>query len=82
MSIQVLQRMFEQGVLPASLSGFQIEGYGMVLAWGTTVPSDAATGYAHGCLFLDLDATGVTAWYCNIGDSDSANFNLVTVASD
>jgi len=54
-----------------------------VLARGATVPSDGATGYAKGCLFIKFDGTDHTnTLYCNIGSAASANFNLVTVASD
>lgn len=55
---------------------------GIMLAYGTTVPSDAATGYAPGCLFIDTDGTTTSKLYCNIGTKASANFNLVTVAAD
>ena len=56
---------------------------GPLLAWGSTVPSDAAEGYAAGCIFIHTDLTGETdALYCNIGDYSSANFNPITVASD
>ncbi len=55
---------------------------GYILAWGDTVPSDASTGYASGCLFINTDCTNQSdVLYCNIGDSASSDFNLVTVAS-
>jgi hypothetical protein len=55
---------------------------GILLAYGITVPSDAAVGYAPGCLFIDVDGTTTSKLYCNIGTKASANFNLVTVAAD
>ncbi len=57
--------------------------HGVLFAQGETVPADAATGYATGCLFTKLDnADHSDLLYANIGDASSANFNLVTVASD
>lgn len=54
---------------------------GILLCYGTTVPSDAATGYAPGCLFLHVDGTTyATVLYCNISTKASADFNVVTVA--
>ena len=54
---------------------------GIMLAYGLTVPSDAATGYAPGCLFIHVDGTTVSKLYCNISTKASADFNLVTVAA-
>ncbi len=54
---------------------------GVMLCYGITVPSDEATGYAPGCLFIDVDGTTISKLYCNIGTKASADFNLVTVAS-
>jgi hypothetical protein len=54
-----------------------------VLAWGSDIPSNGATGYSKGCVFLDLGGTDQSnTLYCNIGDESSANFNAITVASD
>jgi hypothetical protein len=54
---------------------------GILLCYGTTVPSDNATGYAPGCLFLHSDGDAYnTVLYCNIGTKAAANFNVVTVA--
>jgi|TARA_R110000824_G_scaffold54030_11_gene149163 hypothetical protein len=47
---------------------------------GTTVPTDGASGYATGCLFLKTDGGAGTALYCNEGTNSSANFDAVTVA--
>lgn len=54
---------------------------GFLLAGGTTVPSDASTGYAKGCLFIHTDGTTVsTMLYTNIGDYSSCNFDALTGA--
>ncbi|MBW2604705.1 MAG: hypothetical protein JRE28_10395 [Deltaproteobacteria bacterium] len=45
---------------------------GKTLVYGTTVPTDAATGYAPGCEFIDVDNG---ARYLNEGTSASADFN-------
>ena len=50
-------------------------------AWGATVPSDAATGYAKDCVFTETDATdGLQARYVNVGDETSAEFVAVQAA--
>lgn len=58
------------------------DGNGKVLlATGTTVPSNGATKYAKGCLFIDTDvSTGTTGLYCNKGTASSAAFTAVTQA--
>ena len=56
---------------------------GVMFAHGDTVPSDGVDGYATGCQFVKDDNTDHTdCLYVNIGDADSANFNVVTIASD
>ena len=52
---------------------------GKTLVYGTTVPTDAASGYAPGCLFIHTDGTSGTAVYINEGTATSCDFNaLVT----
>lgn len=46
----------------------------MVLARGATVPADAATGYARGCLFMYTSGAAGTSMYINHGDSTSCRF--------
>lgn len=55
-------------------------GHGILLAYGATVPSDGAAGYAVGCLFIHIDGGAGTALYCNEGTNASADFDAVTVA--
>lgn len=53
-----------------------------LLATGTTVPSDTATLYAKGCLFIDTDvATGTTGLYVNVGTASSCVFKAVSNAA-
>jgi hypothetical protein len=53
----------------------------VLLATGATVPSDAVSGYAKGCLFIDTDvAAGTTGLYVNVGTTTSANFDAVSDA--
>lgn len=53
----------------------------IVLAQGTTVPTDATAGYAKGALFFDTDvATGTGGVYANKGTSASCVFTLVSQA--
>jgi hypothetical protein len=50
-------------------------------ATGITVPTDAETGYAKGCLFIDTDvAAGTTGLYVNVGTNTSCNFDAVSDA--
>lgn len=54
----------------------------VLLVTGTTVPTDATTGYAKGCLFIDTDvATGTGGLYCNQGTKTSCDFTLITQAA-
>lgn len=56
---------------------------GKIFEYGATVPTDGATGYAKGCIFIHSDgSTTTTILYVNIGTSSSCNFNAVTIASD
>lgn len=55
---------------------YDIPGVGTLIAMGTTVPSDAATGYSKGCLFIDTDGSAGAVLYVNEGDNSSADFNL------
>jgi len=57
-----------------------IPGVGIMLAAGTTVPTDASAGYGTGCLFMHTDGGDATALYVNEGTNTSCNFNAVTVA--
>ena len=48
-----------------------------ILAEGRTVPSDAATGYATGCIFVHVDGGSATAVYVNEGSSINAMFRTL-----
>lgn len=52
-------------------------GVGAILAQGTTVPTDATTGFAPGCLFFDLNAAAGSQLFINEGTSASCDFNAV-----
>lgn len=62
------------------LLGDPDRGAGTVLATGPTVPADASTGYAPGCLFIHIDGGAGTALYVNEGTKASSDFDAVTVA--
>jgi hypothetical protein len=53
---------------------------GILLCYGTTVPTDGTAGYAKGCLFFHIDGSAGTMLYCNEGTSSSSDFDAVTVA--
>ena len=46
----------------------------LLFASGDTVPTDAATGYATGCVFSHTDGGAGTAFYVNEGDETSCDF--------
>jgi hypothetical protein len=50
----------------------------ILLATGTTVPTDAGAGFAKGCIFIDTDvATGSQGIYINVGTITSCNFDVL-----
>lgn len=52
-----------------------------LFATGTTVPTDATSGFAKGCLFIDTDvSTGTTGLNCNKGTNTSCVFTAITQA--
>lgn len=55
-------------------------GEGVLLAFGITVPTDGAVGYATGCLFIHVDGGAGTALYVNEGTYASSDFDAATVA--
>lgn len=54
-----------------------VPGIGILQAYGVTVPSDAAVGYATGCIFQHIDGADGTALYLNEGTAASADFNAI-----
>lgn len=51
----------------------------ILLATGTTVPSDNDAGYAKGCIFIDTDAgAGSQGAYINVGTTAACNFDVIT----
>lgn len=52
----------------------------VLLAYGTTVPSDGADGFHKGCLFLHVDGTANQITYINAGSTTSADFNALGAA--
>ena len=62
--------------------GDSIPGVGILRAWGDTVPSDGAEGYAPSCIFHKIDGTTLdTVLYINIGTVASCNFDAAVMAS-
>lgn len=52
---------------------------GILLAAGTTVPTDATAGYAPGCLFIDLNASQGAQLFVNEGSATSSDFNVIAL---
>jgi len=55
------------------------EGHKMFVV-GDTVPTDAASGYAKGCIFIDTDGGVGTVFYVNEGSETSCDFNAMGAA--
>lgn len=51
----------------------------ILFAIGATVPTDATSGYAVGCIFQHSDGTTDTALYVNEGSITSCDFNAVAM---
>jgi len=63
---------------PTSGKIMEVPGVGFMLAWGTTVPTDATTGYAPGCIFIHTDGSGYAdVLYGNQGTKASCNFDAI-----
>lgn len=58
----------------------EVPGEGIYFAKGTTKPTDGATGYAKGCIFIDTDASAGSVIFCNEGTVTSADFDAISVA--
>lgn len=56
-------------------------GFGVLDAFGVTVPADASAGYATGCVFRHTDGGDSTALYVNEGTNTSCSFRAVTAAT-
>lgn len=54
-----------------------VSGYGIIQAYGLTVPTDATAGYAPGCIFQHLDGSADGVMYVNHGSKASCNFDAV-----
>jgi len=59
-----------------------VEGFdgNAIMAEGTTVPVDATTGYAPGCLFFKRAGGAATSLYRNVGTATSSNFDAIALA--
>lgn len=59
------------------------DNFDILMATGTDVPTDATSGYAKGCIFIDRDvATGITGRYENVGTNTSCNFDALSASAD
>jgi len=70
---------------PASTTSVKINNKtedGITHARGLTKPTDAAAGYAPGCIFEHSDGTTATSLYVNEGSVTSCDFNAVVTAEN
>lgn len=71
-----------QGTRHATVRGVlqEVAGVGILEAYGDTVPTDATSGYATGCVFHHTDGGAGTALYVNEGTLASCDFDAASVA--
>ncbi len=65
---------------PAGTSTYRVQHAtedGYTLAYGTTVPTDATTGFAPGCIFFHVDGSAGATLYVNNGTKASCEFDAV-----
>jgi hypothetical protein len=69
-----------QGKTVSSIKVLAYDSAGKILlATGTTVPSDSGAGYAKGCIFIDTDVgAGSQGMYINVGTTAACNFDVIT----
>lgn len=68
---------------PATGKAFNVpnsSGDAWLIGWGPTVPSDTATNWAIGAIFVHTDGGDDTALYVNEGTAGSADFNAIAGA--
>lgn len=66
-----------QEVLHGNATGLLAEapGYGDLIRYGITVPALNQFGFAHGCIFIKVNGTGVAdGLYLNVGSGTLCNF--------
>jgi hypothetical protein len=49
---------------------------GILICYGTTIPTDNTAGYAPGCLFIDVDSSSLAV---NRGTGALCNFDYKTI---
>lgn len=74
----VIGRLTLDGETISGVKRLQMDSSNKVLlASGTTVPTDGTSGYAKGCIFIDTDVgTGICGRYENMGLSTSCKFRV------
>jgi hypothetical protein len=73
-----MSRKFIQQYADAKGAIIEKPGVGILLAAGTTVPTDGTAGFAPGCVFIDEDSTTDGSMvFINEGTSSSCDFNGV-----
>ena len=75
----VIGRLTLDGETISGVKRLQMDSSNKVLlASGTTVPTNGTAGYAKGCVFIQTDtATGLCARYENIGTTASCQFRVI-----
>ena len=72
-----MSRRWSQGYTDSKGTIVEKPGVGILFASGTTVPTDATTGFAPGCIFIDTDAAANSTVYINEGTATSCAFKVL-----
>lgn len=81
--MKVLNRSLKVGgekrvINDVTIQALQFDKDGKVLlCTGSTVPTDASSGFAKGAIFIDTDASGKNVMYVNEGSTTSSDFNAL-----
>lgn len=67
---------------PTSVTVLEVDSANNVIkAKGATVPTDADTGFAKGCVFIKTNGVVATTFYINEGSETSADFNAMETSA-
>lgn len=72
-----MSRRWSQGYTDSKGTMLEKPGVGILFSSGTTVPTDATTGFSPGCIFIHSDGTANTTIYINEGTATSCAFKVL-----
>lgn len=75
-----LQEQLETAIMESSGKAF-LTPSGYLLGWGAAKPTDAATGWCTGAIFIVVGGADGANIFVNDGDTTSSDFNLVVITA-